>query len=280
MPSITAFGSEWDPKRRQSKFWVELDTGAGHAGFGQRLPEARRDLQTQLAELKLPLIELGPYGLDLAAEIEAWEKQIQRFPGGRAAEAAYDYVRAMRHGAKLTVDFIEGPSVGTLAVEQIGEVVLTNGRISAGDPDQDRQPAFTRRVKPGRYPVFVSWAELPDEPRRRSVLAWMQFSKAPVMRWEQALTEDQLPSQLAPGEMFGVSVDSGCSSWADAGVEGVELFDDEPLEESAQRGDHLVAFTTGWGDGQYACFWGLDARGGEAVLVMDVELVRGAEGLE
>jgi hypothetical protein len=167
MPSIIGFGSEWDPKRRQSKFWVELDTGTGHAGFGERLPEARLDLQTQLNELGLPLAGLGPYGQDLAAEIEAWEKQMLRFPGGRAAEAAYDYLQAMRHGAKLTVDFIEGPSVGTIAVEQIGEVVLTKGRISAGDPDQDRPAAFTRRVKPCRYPVFVSWAELPDEPRRR-----------------------------------------------------------------------------------------------------------------
>ena len=281
MAAITGFGSEWDAKRRQTKFWVELDNGAGYAGFGNDPDEARYGLRTQLDELGLTLSELGPYGQEIAGDIAAREKQIQRYPGGRAAEPAYDYQRAMRHGAKLTVEFLEGPSSGTIAVEQVGEVMLSTGAISAGDPYGVLHPAFTRRVRPGRYPVFVSWAELPGEPRRRSVVAWIRFSEALVANWEQALTEDDVLERLEPGERFGVGVDSGCACWADADVEliGDEL-EDRVIEESAQGGDHRVAFTTGWGDGQYACFWGLEAQGGEAVLVMDVELIESGAALD
>ncbi len=277
MPAIIAFGSEWDPKRGQTRFWVELDNGAGYAGFGSRLPEARGELRVQLEE---PLSELGPYGLEIAAGIAAWEKQVLRFPGGRAAQPAYDYSRAMKHGAPLTVEFIEGPSTGSMAVEQAGTVELNTGAISAGDPFVSRQPPFTRPAKPGRYPVFVSWADLPGEPRRRSVLSWIRLSTAPVVYWEQALTEDQLPEGLEPGEMFGVGVDSGCACWADADAEPAGGDWDDGIEESVQGGDHMVAFTTGWGDGQYACFWGLDSEGVEAVLVMDVELIGGDAALD
>ena len=184
-------------------------------------------------------------------------------------------------GAKLAVEFIEGPSAGSIAVEQVGVVMLSTGAIYGGDPHGALQPSFTRRVRPGRYPVFVSWAELPGEPRRRSVLAWIRFSDALVTRWEQALMEDEVPEELEPGERFGAGVDSGCACWADADAvfSGDEL-DGGGIEESAQGGDHMVAFTAGWGDGSYACFWGLDPQGGEAVLVMDVELIDSGAALD
>ena len=280
MPAIIGFGSEWDLRRAQTKFWVELDSGAGYAAFGRRLPEARRELRAQLEELGLPLSELGPYGLEIAAEIAAWERQLLRFPGGRAAEPAYDYTRAMRHGAPLTVEFVDGSKTGSLAVEQAGTVGLRTGAISAGDPFVSRQPPFSRRAKPGRHPVFVSWAHLPGEPRRRSVLSWIRFSEAPVAHWEQALTEDQLPGQLDPGDMFGVGVDSGCACWADGDADLAGAGCEDGFEESVQGGDHMVAFTTGWGDGHYACFWGLDSKGIEAVLVMDVELISSDAALD
>lgn len=280
MPAIKGFGSEWEPRRGQTKFWVELDNGAGYAGFGNRLPEAKYELLAQLEELDLPLSGLGPYGLEIAEDIAAWEKQLLRFPGGRAAQPAFDYLRAMRHGAKLTVEFSGGPSTGCIAVQQAGTVELSTGAISAGDPFVSRQPPFTRRAKPGRYPVFISWAQLPGEPRRRSVLSWIRFSAEPVKHWDQAMTEDQLPEGLEPGEMFGVSVDSGCACWADAGAEPAGGEWEDGFEESVQGGGHMVAFTTGWGDGQYACFWGLDSEGAEAVLLMDVELIRSGAALD
>mgnify|MGYP001447823920 CR=1 FL=1 len=52
---------------------------------------------------------------------------------------------------------------------------------------------------------------------------------------------------------------------------------DQGFDESMQPAPHLVAFTTGWGDGQYACFWGLDQAEKPVALVMDVELVAGLE---
>ena len=119
----------------------------------------------------------------------------------------------------------------------------------------------------------MSWAEVSGEPRRRSVLAWVKFSDAPVWRWEQALSEDEDVASLEPGQMFGCPVDSGCACFAEPDAEQPEGLLDEGFDESIQAGDHLVAFTSGWGDGKYACFWGLDADGATAVLTMDVELV-------
>ena len=58
---ICGYGSEWDPKRGQIKCWVTLDNGAGYAGYGDGLPQARLDLREQLAELGLPLAELGSF---------------------------------------------------------------------------------------------------------------------------------------------------------------------------------------------------------------------------
>jgi hypothetical protein len=256
VPLICGYGSEWDARRGQTKFWVELDNGAGYAGYGDRLPAARLDLLEQLRDLELPLSELGPYGDELVRDTEAWTRQVARFPGGRAAEPPYDFTRAMKNGAPLTVEFLEGPSHGTIAVEKAGTLELGTGRLFAGAPHSPREPVLERQVKPGRYPVFVSWAEIAGEPRRRSVLAWIRFSDEPVTRWEQALAEGQDVAELEPGDMFGCGIDSGCACFADPDDAG-----------------QCISFTSGWGDGQYACYWGYGQSGAEAVLVMDVELV-------
>jgi hypothetical protein len=273
VPTISGFGSEWDPQRGQTKFWVELDNGAGYAGYGDRLPTARLDLHDQLQEIGLPLAQLGPYGQEIAGDLEAWTRLLARFPGGQAARPAYDYTSVMRHGAPITVEFAEGPSHGTVAVEQAGVLALASGSVYAGDPFGPREEAFVRCVQPGWYPVFVSWAEIEGEPRRRSVVAWLQFSDQPVTRWEQALTVEQDVASLEPGQMFGCPVDSGCACFADPGADRSEDELDGNIEESACVGDHLVAFTSGWGDGHYACFWGLDPRGEPSVLLLDAELI-------
>ena len=253
MPSITGFGSEWDQRRAQTKFWVQLDNGAGYAGFGDELPRAKLDLQAQLEEIGLPLPQLGHYGEEIARQILEEARPVERLPG--------DYAELMKHGAPVTVEFLEGPSTGTVAVEQVGTLLLTSGRVCAFDPFGLRGEPFARSVAAGTYPVYVSWAEIEGEPRRRSIAAWVQFSSEAVARWE-------------PDGTSGCGVDSGSACFADADVETPEEETDRGFEESAQCGDHMVAFATGWGDGHYSCFWGLDARDAAAVLLMDVDLVR------
>jgi Protein of unknown function (DUF4241) len=279
MPTICGTGSEWDSRRGQTKFWVELDNGVGYAGYGDRLPAARLDLHRQLDEIDLPLAELGPLGVEIARDLEAWSRQISQFPGGRPAEPVFDYARAMADGAAITLDFAEGALSGTTAVEQAGILTTTSGQLYAGDPFGSRVTgAFTRTVVPGSYPVLISWAVVAGEPRRRSVIAWIQFLPAQVIRWEQALAEGQDVAWLEPGERFGCTVDSGCACFADAGVEPGEGELDVAFDEASQCGPHLVAFTSGWGDGQYACYWGFDEAGAPAVLLMDLELISSVAG--
>lgn len=278
MPTITGYGSEWDSRRGQTKFWIELDNGVGYAGYGDRLPAAQQDLQSQLDDLGLGWAELGVYGAQIAESINDWSRLTARFPGGRPAQPAFDYSRAMVSGTPVTLQFAEGPATGVIAVVQAGTLELTNSRVFAGAPFGDRTNAYAADFAPGGYPVFVAWAEVEGEPRRRSALAWIQFRQGvPVARWEQALTDDQDPAQLEPGEMFGCPVSSGCACFADPSVPPAEEEFDEGFDESMQLAPHLVAFTTGWGDGQYACFWGLDQAEKPVALVMDVELVAGLE---
>ena len=62
-----------------------------------------------------------------------------------------DLRRAFRDGERFGDE--------TIRVEEIGQLVLPTGRIVACDPGYLRfrsEPAYTRAVPPGRYPVLLS----------------------------------------------------------------------------------------------------------------------------
>ena len=194
----------------------------------------------------------------------------------------------------------------TISTHDIGELVLTSGRLLACDllmvPD-DRY-FIKRGLKPGCYPVVLSVADFRPAGDTRVACALLRVSEKPIVKWEVAAINEPDPERTE--ERWGYGVDSGTGSFMDIDAAQViaplvweksgerdkfEEFCDRVLAEMEQHplGSHGVAnwanilvngsteanvitFSSGWGDGGYASFWGYDASGEPAALVTDFAL--------
>ena len=185
----------------------------------------------------------------------------------------------------------------------LGDVELPTGRIVASDPlVQPERPALERPVKPGRYPVRLY------EAYRRVALAELRLAPGKPVRWEIATLPGQNPAELKDDEIFGYPVDAGLGCYMDASAlplmdarldlvkkqtgqgNDVNYYDDVLSSELAANGDRYVlhrpmddssvnvaVFQSGWGDGFYPAFWGLDAAGEPLVLVTEFYVLKNAD---
>jgi len=173
----------------------------------------------------------------------------------------------------------------------IGQLSLPSGRIVAADGFImfDAKP-FSRTVKPGAYPVTVAVAQLGGD--QRIAFAQIRFLDRRISKWEMAVTDGQDPSKLKEDEIYAYGVDSGTGSFADIGAQEVlsardarKLVDDvmkemkkvyEPTRDwvvvNTPKGS-AVLFSSGWGDGGYASYFGLDDNGEPVVLVTDFQVI-------
>lgn len=204
-----------------------------------------------------------------------------------------DFALAFRDGATMADD---NGALATMRVYSLGELVAPSGAIVACDPLTAIAPKpFAQRVAPGRYPALVSVAQLADGDQRVAC-AQLRLSDAPVVRWEMARLEGQERIALGEGEFFGYAVDAGvgcfmderAASALDAHYERDESYDEALIDAlEARHTDtwdyadialnddaslNLIMFTSGWGDGVYASYWGYDASGAPACLVTDFSL--------
>ncbi|WP_245435949.1 DUF4241 domain-containing protein [Mesorhizobium tamadayense] len=176
-------------------------------------------------------------------------------------------------------------------VTTIGELELPTGEIIACDPliTGLGRPAFSRKVKPGRYPVMLLQAQ------GRIAAAVLRFSLGLPVRWELAtFARDRPPAYEA--EFFEFIVDDAVASFIDKSVltlmaDPEELDDyladvacsldrfgmDNPIDGNPLN---VAMFDTGFGDGGYRSFWGLDAAGEPLVLMTDFEVLENADGRE
>ena len=197
------------------------------------------------------------------------------------AQAAADVYTKTRDGARIaSVD-----QTATIRVHTIGDVSLPTGRLVACDPlvVPDTEP-FTRPVPRGRHPVETRVAEF-DDGDQRVACALVRFSPGDPTDWELAALRGQRADRLRGDEYVGYGVDSGTGCFASP--EALALFaetlaslddgEDDPLiraleETRVDTWDHadlvvgpddldVVAFSTGFGDGRYPTYWGLDAQG-------------------
>jgi hypothetical protein len=173
----------------------------------------------------------------------------------------------------------------------IGKLSLPSGNVVAADGFImfDAKP-FTRSVKPGSYPLTVAVALLGND--QRIAFAQLRFSDRPIAKWEMALTPGQELSKLKADEIYCYGVDSGTGSFADPGAQDVlsardarKLVDDamEEMKKVYQpTRDWVVVdtpkgsaalFSSGWGDGGYASYFGLDDQGEPVVLVTDFQVI-------
>lgn len=187
---------------------------------------------------------------------------------------------------------------GTLHPFVASHLVVTSGRLIAAD-------AFiwmaglelARTVAPGRYPVSLSVAELPNG-NRRVAYARVQFQDRTPARWEMAVPAGKQLADLKPDEAYGYPVDSATGCFMDSDSQRVlsemtgrenKRFNDRliaalmgggpggalwaTLQIPGGNGGNLVAFQSGWGDGFYVSYWGLDADDQPVCLVTDFGIV-------
>ncbi len=214
--------------------------------------------------------------------------------------------------------FRDGERIGdrTVRLAEVGPLVLPTGRIVACDPMYlfiRPEPAYTRAVPPGRYPVVLSRLACGDRqhPDERVACAALRFTDARVERWEMALRPGWDLRKLRPGYHFGYGVDGGTGCFVDelavarlapaqeqygaaiqelgsSGKWSLEaslaampsvfrmIFTgrrDGPLVIDPDTGANIVTFPSGWGDGSYASYFGLAGDGTPACLVTNFGLL-------
>lgn len=191
----------------------------------------------------------------------------------------------------------------------IGDVNLPTGRIIAADPffTEEQQP-FARTVEPDKYPVYIYVTEM-DQAHHRIAYAKIKFRPEEATRHILAVTEDLTTeelNELGEEEFFGFAVESGLACFLDAETneplinrmdevqekdEEANYYDEVLAEEfreysgknqfSRELGDwndhhpdkdsdnNVIMFASGWGDGYYPAYWGLNDNGDTIELVLD-----------
>lgn len=191
----------------------------------------------------------------------------------------------------------------------IGDVNLPTGRIIASDPFfTDGQGPFNRSVEPDKYPVYIYMAEI-EKGHHRVAYAKIKFRPEDASKWILALSEDitaEELEELGEDEFYGFAVDSGLACFLDeetnaaftAKIDALEdsnpdanyydnVLADEFREYSGKNAmsrdlgdwnDHrpdegsdnnVVMFASGWGDGYYPAYWGINEQGDTIELIID-----------
>lgn len=180
-------------------------------------------------------------------------------------------------------------------VIEAGTLKLPSGRISAADPFialSDAKP-FAQTVPSGAFPVRLAVAHFPAG-GLRIAFARVDFSGAEVVRWSLAVPGGQDIATLKDDEIFGYGVDAGTGAFFDPAASGAaarllaanpDAWKDWQTEGEANGpkvvGPYVflldlplddanaIMFSSGWGDGFYASWFGYDADGNVAALVTD-----------
>lgn len=191
----------------------------------------------------------------------------------------------------------------------IGDVNLPTGRIIAGDAlYTDGQPAFARTVEPDKYPVFIYVAKV-DETHHRIAYAKIKLRPEKATKWILAITEDLTEEELndlGEDEFYGFPVDSGIACFMDVETTPIYLAKIDTLLEKDEEADYydevladefskysgknnfsralgdwndhhpdeasdnnVIMFSSGWGEGYYPAYWGLNEEGAAVELTID-----------
>jgi hypothetical protein len=182
-------------------------------------------------------------------------------------------------------------------VRHVGDVALTSGNIVACDPlvfFHEAAP-FTVSVPAGNYPVRLGVAKFSNGDERIA-FAQVQFSLAEASNWQMAVLANEDLAKLGPNEIFGYPVDAGTGCFMDetgaallrqrmAEEEYCETFIDEMektyvetwscanVRLSPSEVENCIAFSSGWGDGAYASYFGYSQLGEIVCLITDFDLL-------
>lgn len=191
----------------------------------------------------------------------------------------------------------------TLKIFSPGRLTLTTGKILACDPLAfwEKVP-FERTAKPGNYPILLTIAHRQENNDERVAYARIQFMPdAKPSRWELATLPGQDISTLKEDEFFGYGVDAGTGCFMDvAAVEQWQemidqdfkfhtespIYRESPIDVELRKhyvhtwnwGDfkldttpevNVIVFSSGFGDGAYPSYWGIDENDQIICLLTD-----------
>ncbi len=186
----------------------------------------------------------------------------------------------------------------TIALHAIGTLELPSGTIVTCDPFLVDGPALARTVAPGAYPVSLAVATFRGDKTKgdqRVAAATVHFRPGVPTSWEVASFE---AAPRKKGGEPGYPVDAGTGCFMDAGAQaaikseptywptpsykalekqlltehythtwGWAVYQPDPASRA-----NCVAFMSGYGDGVYSSFWGLDDRGTPLCLTTDFDV--------
>ncbi len=182
----------------------------------------------------------------------------------------------------------------------VGDLVLPSGKVMVGDPvSSDSMLTFDLGLKPGHYPIHV----VTGRPRylgedwARAAWETLTLSNEPVTHWQPAIPVGHTATELKPGETFQWGTDGGTGGFSSP--EAMKVMDaslmkdgDQALyyslgesEESnswlwgfltvdSNTGANVFACESGFGDGGYPVYLGLDANDRPAVLLSDFSVLQ------
>ncbi len=214
---------------------------------------------------------------------------------------AFDVSKASSNFDLVSLDNTE-LSARSIKTVDMGNVELTSGHIVAADPlAQPDRSALSKTVPVGEYPVRLY------EAFGRVAAASMRFAEGKPDHWELATVPGQDVGTLKDDEIFGYPVDAGLGSYMDADTldligereqqvqaakpdSDVNYYDVVASELDANKGvydlhrpiagkkGNVAMFWSGWGDGSYPVFWGMDKNEHPLVLLTDFQVVENADG--
>jgi uncharacterized protein DUF4241 len=180
-----------------------------------------------------------------------------------------------------------------LSAVEAGDLVLPTGRVVAADVFFFNTEPFTRRLPAGRHPVLLLSSARDPDLAGDVAAAMIRAAPGDPVRWELALVAGQDPTTLQRDEFFGYGVDSGTGCFASAEAVAAVTTEGSFAEDYGERilrgfdpkggiaspsvevvvdpatGANVIGFTSGFGDGAYPSWFGLDARGEPLVLLTD-----------
>lgn len=184
----------------------------------------------------------------------------------------------------------------TFKPQLLGDLGLPTGRIVASDPlvffDQ---PPFVAEVPPGRYEVIVSVASIANV-ERVVAFAMLKFGSLDRIASWKHLETHQWPGGPG-GQTSHYGVDSGTGCFMDLATQThlSELLQDPAYDEffceelqkpyssdkfcwlnhtlAGHIENNVIAFTSGWGDGGYSTYAGIDSANKPACFITDFDIV-------
>ena len=193
----------------------------------------------------------------------------------------------------------------------LGKLAVPTGEIIACDPLAHfyHSTPFNKSIQPGQHPVIACIGRTEDLGYRYAVVK-LEILKTKAVKWELAIVDGQDVNELNEDDFFGFPVDAGLGCFMDLKTKELfNIFNDDffiknPDEniyddffaaefkknamdqnDPGDAGDWLnfylpnqpdlnvIIFQSGYGDGVYPCYWGIDENGEICSLIADFNVL-------